>query len=129
MYNTTWYTTLIKPLFTPPGWIFPPVWIFLYITILAALLIFVTKRTNADKIRGYIYYIIQLLLNVVWSPIFFLLQNPILALVVIILMDIFVVLTIKEFHKVSKYAAYILIPYLIWIFFATYLNLGFVILN
>ena len=129
MYNTTWYATLIKPLFTPPGWIFPPVWIFLYITILVALLIFVTKRTNVDKIRGYVYYIIQLLLNVAWSPIFFLLQNPILALMVIILMDIFVVLTIKEFYKVSKYAAYILIPYLIWICFATYLNLGFVILN
>ena len=60
---------------------------------------------------------------------FFILQNPNLALVVIIFMDLFVILTIKEFFKVSKISAYLLLPYLIWIIFATYLNIGFVILN
>lgn len=129
MQNSIWYSTLTKPFLTPPAWVFTPAWIFLYITILAALLIFTTKRTREGKIKGYVFFIIQLLLNLAWSPVFFVLQNPALALVVILLMDLFVVLTIKEFYKISKFAAYILIPYLIWILFATYLNLGFVLMN
>lgn len=78
---------------------------------------------------GYIYFSTQLILNLLWTPAFFYLQNILLAVIIIILLDIFVVLTIKSFYKVSKISGLILIPYLIWIFFATYINIGYLVLN
>ena len=129
MFNSVWYDNLIRPTFTPPAWVFTPAWIILYLLILISLVLYTRKSFRGEKVKGYIFFIIQLLLNLAWSPVFFILQNPNLALVVIILMDLFVILTIKEFFKVSKISAYLLFPYLIWIIFATYLNVGFCMLN
>ena len=128
MFKSTWYESLIKPLFAPPDWIFAPAWAVLYLTILAAFAIFLVTK-NENKKSGYIYFVFQLLLNVVWSPVFFGLQNIGFAFFIIILLDIFVFLTIKKFYSVSKLAGIILIPYFIWILYATYLNLGYLILN
>ena len=128
MFNTTWFNTLIKPHFYPPAWLFTPVWIILYGIIFASLLIYTIKPAR-NKLRGYVYFIIQMLLNLVWTPVFFLLHNITLALVIIILMDLFVILTIKRFYTVSKFAGMMLIPYFLWILFATYLNTAFLILN
>ena len=129
MYNTIWFDNLIKPFLNPPAWVFPPVWILLYITIFVSLLFFTLHRTRLNKTKGYIYFIVQILLNILWPLAFFLLQNIGLAMCIVILMDIFVYMNIKEFYKVSKFAGLILIPYFVWILFATYLNISFFILN
>ena len=129
MYNSVWYNSLTKPFLTPPAFVFPPVWIFLYTTLLIALILYSVKFSRAGKLRGYIYFIIQLLLNLAWSPAFFIMKNIGLALFIIILLDIYVLLTIFRFYKVSKTAGIILIPYFIWILFATYLNAGFFVLK
>ncbi len=129
MFNTFWYSTLLKPPFTPSAELFAPVWIILYVTILISLFIYIFSKTRRDKIKGYICFLIQLILNVVWPYVFFTIENCGLALVIILLLDISVFLTVKEFYKISKYASAILIPYFIWIIFATYLNAGICILN
>ena len=124
MYNSIWYANLPKPPLMPPNWLFAPVWFVLYITIFLALLIFTTTKTHQNKISGYAFFIIQMILNIIWSPIFFLMNKVGLALLVIILLDIFVFLTIIKFYEVSKISASILYPYFLWILFATYLNLA-----
>lgn len=128
MFKSVWYYNLLKPPFAPPDWVFQPVWSILYFTIFAALLLYIFKPAQ-NKTSGYIYFVAQLIFNILWIPTFFYLKNIILALIVIIFLDIFVVLTIKSFYKVSKISALILIPYLIWILFATYLNIGYFVFN
>ncbi len=128
MYNSTWYMNLTKPVFSPPNWVFTPVWSFLYITLFSALSIYIYSY-GENKNLGYLFFIIQMLLNIIWSPVFFGLKSIFGALIVVILLDIFVILTIWKFFKVSKIAGIILIPYLIWILFATYLNIAYLILN
>ncbi len=129
MFNTIWYDNLIKPVLNPPSWIFSPVWIILYGTILAALILYTIKISDRNKLEGYIYFIVQMILNLAWSPIFFYLHNIGLALIVIILLDIAILINIIKFHKVSKLSGLILIPYFLWVLFATYLNISFFILN
>lgn len=128
MFKSVWYYNLTKPPLAPPDWIFPPVWSILYFSMLVALLLYLFK-TAQNKKSGYIYFIAQLFLNLLWAPVFFYLKNMFLALIVIILLDIFVILTIKSFYKVSKISGLILMPYLLWILFATYLNIGYLVLN
>lgn len=125
MFKSVWYYNLTKPPLAPPDWIFPPVWSILYFSMLVALLF----KPAQNKKSGYIYFAVQLILNLLWAIVFFYLKNMFLALIVIILLDIFVILTIKSFYKVSKISGLILIPYLIWILFATYLNIGYLVLN
>jgi tryptophan-rich sensory protein len=128
MYKSVWYNSLTKPVFAPPDWLFTPAWMLLYLLIFISLIVYITSE-GENKKSGYIYFAIQIILNFIWSPVFFLLKNIFLALVVILLLDIFVVLTIKKFYSVSKIAAWLLIPYLVWILYATYLNLGYFVLN
>ena len=128
MFNSVWYNNLTKPLFTPPKFLFAPVWAILYITILISFILFF-KEKNEDKIFGYLYFSLQFFLNLIWSPIFFGLKNIGFALLIIVLLDIFVFLNIKEFYRISKISGLILIPYFIWILYATYLNFGYFVLN
>ncbi len=128
MYNSIWYNNLIKPPMAPPNWLFAPVWGILYAMIAAALIIYINKQGYGKK-SGYIFFVIQLVLNFIWSPVFFGMQNMTLALVIVILMDIFVFLTFKKFYSVSKISGLLLIPYFLWILFATYLNAGYLFLN
>ena len=128
MFNSNWYNSLIKPPMSPPNSIFAPVWGVLYVLMLISLIIYI-KEQKTNKLSGYIYFSIQLFLNIIWSPIFFGAKSILGGLVVIILLDIFVILTLKKFYNVSKLSAILLIPYLIWILFATYLNIGYLILN
>ena len=128
MFKSVWYYNLTKPPLAPPDWIFPPVWSILYFSMLVALLLYLFKPSQNKK-SGYIDFIAQLILNLLWTPAFFYLQNIVLALIVIILLDIFVILTIKSFYRVSKISGLILMPYLLWILFATYLNIGYLVLN
>lgn len=128
MFNSEWYNSLIRPPYSPPSEVFTPAWIFLYITIFSALIIFITAKSN-NKTLGYICFTLQIILNFLWSPVFFGMQNIGLALFVIILLDIFTVLTARKFYKASKIAGLILIPYILWLLYATYLNAGYFILN
>ena len=129
MFNSLWYQNLTRPPFAPPNWIFAPVWTILYITIFVALFLYILKKTDDKKVNGYIFFSIQIILNLAWSPIFFLAKNIMAAFIIIILLDIFAFLTFKKFYFISKFAGLILLPYLFWIFFATYLNFGYLILN
>ena len=128
MFNSIWYLNLIKPPLTPPNWVFGPVWSLLYVSLLISFIIF-AKNNIQNKKTGYVYFAIQLLLNIIWTPVFFGMKNIPAGLVIIILLDIFVSLTIFEFLKISKVSGMILIPYFVWILFATYLNIGYLILN
>lgn len=128
MFNTSWYNSLISPPLAPSAFVFAPVWFILYALIFVSLAFYVISD-GANKKLGYIFFFIQLFLNLSWTPIFFGMKNILLALIAVILLDIFVALTIFEFSKASKLAAGLLFPYLIWILFATYLNSGYLFLN
>ena len=129
MYDFTWYQSLIKPPLAPPAWLFSPVWIILYITMTVSLFLYARKPSQKSKAWGYVLFFTQLLVNLAWTPAFFGVKNIALASVLVILLDILVLLNILEFSKISKSAGRTLIPYFIWILFATYLNLGYLILN
>ena len=128
MYNSNWYNSLNSPALSPPVWFFAPVWILLYLLMLISLVFFIVEQ-NEDKGLGYFYFAFQLILNIIWSPIFFIAKNILFALVVLCILDIFVILTICKFYQVSKLSAWLLIPYFVWILFASYLNLGYFVLN
>ncbi len=129
MLDLNWYNTLNHPPLTPPWWVFAPVWTFLYLTMLTALFLFVSKPSLEDKSWGYTLFFSQIGINLCWMPAFFYLKNPAFALVLIIVLDILVLLNIIAFYNVSKSSARTLIPYFIWILFATYLNVGIYVLN
>jgi tryptophan-rich sensory protein len=117
-----WYSQLNKPFYSPPNWIFGPVWTLLFIMMgLAQFLIWKKKKLN-DPIFN--IYWIQLGLNYAWSVIFFGQQSPGWALVEIVFLWIAIRLTIRNFYKVNKVAGKLLYPYLAWVSFATILNLG-----
>ncbi|OGE33683.1 TspO protein [Candidatus Daviesbacteria bacterium RIFCSPHIGHO2_02_FULL_36_13] len=119
----TWYVTLNKPFFSPPNWVFGPVWTILYI-LMGYSLYLVWKKKKVPSI-----FWIQLILNASWSIIFFGMKSPSLALINIAVLWIAIVLTIKSFYKINKLAAYLLYPYLAWVSFASILNYSIWILN
>lgn len=116
-----WYVNLNKPQLIPPNGVFGPVWTVLYILMGMALYLFwVSKGKNKKK--GFVFFGAQLLLNFLWSYLFFGLHSPALAVGEIFLLLITIILNIKEFNKYSKVAAGLLVPYLLWVSFATYLT-------
>jgi len=128
-YDDLYYNKLNKSKLTPPGWIFGPVWTILYITMLiSSYLIFKEKKCYL-WCYALTLFVIQLIFNLLWTPLFFRLKNPKLALLDLFLLLLFLALTIIEFLKINKIAGYILIPYLIWCLFALYLNIYILINN
>ena len=126
----TWYAFLEKPVFTPPNWIFGPVWTLLYIMMgIAFYLIWKKEANDVVKSTAVTLYIVQLALNFLWSFVFFYAQQPGWALVNIILMWIFIFLTILWFGKISSLSAWLLVPYICWVSFATVLNFAIWKLN
>lgn len=124
----TWYALLNKPSFSPPNWVFGPVWTILYILIGVSLYIIWVEH-NKKTFWMMKLFLFHLFLNAIWSPIFFGAKNLGLAFFVILVMDITLVLIIKNFYKINKIAALILIPYLLWISFASLLNFSIWKLN
>lgn len=124
-----WYESLNKPLFTPPDDIFTPAWIYLYVLIFLALFTFIYTKSEKDKKLGYFLFSIQMVLNFAWMPAFFFLKNITMSFVIIIFMLVFTFMTIAEFFKISKMSAALLVPYILWICFAAYLNYGMMYLN
>ncbi|EZH71660.1 MULTISPECIES: TspO/MBR family protein [Aquimarina] len=126
----TWYAALNKPSFTPPNWIFGPMWVLLYIMMGIAAGIVWSKGFYHKWVKTALYHFgFQLLLNAAWSIFFFGLQNPLIALLDIIALFILLLFTIKWFTVVNSTAAYLLIPYVVWVAFATALNFGIWQLN
>jgi len=126
---STWYVTLNKPFFNPPNWIFGPVWTILYAMQAIALYMIWNSDKKKDKKRAFTLFGVQVVLNALWSLIFFGLKMPELALVEIVVLWVFIYLTIKEFYLFDKRAGRMLVPYLLWVSFATLLNLFIAILN
>lgn len=129
MIDLNWYSTLFKPAFTPPAWVFAPAWIFLYITIFASLALYIVKKSQKPKSIGYTYFAMQMFYNILWTPAFFILHDLTLATIIVVVMDILILLNIVEFYKISKFAGIILIPYFLWSIFATYLTIEIMVLN
>jgi len=126
----TWYATLKKPPFSPPNWLFGPVWITLYVLMGISLFLVWRKGSDTQFVRnGLILFGIQLFFNVLWSAAFFGLRSPISGLVVIIILWITILLTILQFSKVSEVATALLIPYIVWVSFAAILNVSLFLLN
>ena len=127
--DLTWYDTLNKPAFTPPSGVFAPAWTVLYLMIFLSFMIFIMTKTMQDKTLGVSLFLVQLILNFLWSPVFFYWKNITLSFVIIILLLGFLFMTIINFYKISKWSAILLIPYFLWICYATYLNYGFMMMN
>ena len=127
----SWYRTLNKPPFNPPSWLFAPVWTALYIMMgISLFLVWSSKSTQRNKKNiALSFFAVQLFLNMMWSALFFGLQNPLLAFVEIILLWIAIIITIALFIKISATAAYLLVPYLLWVTFAAVLNYSIFLLN
>lgn len=125
----TWYATLKKPSFNPPSWLFGPVWTILYIFMGISSYMIWQRRGVADVKLALIVYGIQLALNALWSILFFGLKNPGLALVEIVFLWIAILATIILFWPINAYAGALLIPYLAWVTFASFLNYNIWVLN
>jgi benzodiazapine receptor len=123
----TWFLTLEKPFFNPPSWVFAPVWIVLYILMGYSFAIIWSNKSQSRRSREIIknamlVFGVQLALNALWSVLFFGLCNPFLALIEIALLWLMIFETIKAFNKIDNFASKLLLPYLVWVSFATILN-------
>jgi len=128
---TTWYPTLIKPVFNPPNWIFAPVWTTLYIMMgVAGGLVWNKLEGNETLVKkAFLFFIIQLALNALWSLIFFKLHNLLLASIEVILLLLMIFETYTQFKKIDKIAGLLMIPYLAWVSFASVLTISIWYLN
>lgn len=126
---TPWYETLRKPPLTPPNWIFGPVWTVLYILI--GLVIYLYLSTPIQPLRSITtaILVLHLVANLSWSFLFFRCQSPGWALMDILVLDVTLIFLIISFWQVYLMAAILLMPYLIWVLFATYLNYAIFRLN
>lgn len=127
----SWYAYLNKPWFTPPNWVFGPVWTVLYILmgISLAMVWGAWKEKNPLARTGLILFGTQLALNVAWSYLFFGLQSPLLGLAGIIVLWIAIAATIIWFWRIRRLAAVIMLPYIVWVTIAAFLNYSIWVLN
>lgn len=125
-----WYVTLNRPGISPPNWVFAPVWTSLYTMMGISFFLVIRKGISNTTVKiASVIFILQLILNAAWSIVFFGNQNLQNAFIVIIMLIILILLNIFYFHKVNRWAAYLLIPYLAWVSFASVLNYQFWMLN
>ncbi|MEP0545597.1 MAG: TspO/MBR family protein [Rhodothermales bacterium] len=133
--DSSWYETLAKPPFNPPSWLFGPVWTALYALMgVAAFLVWRARREAAgterqDASRALTLFVVQLVLNGIWTPIFFGAESIVGGAVVIVTLLVVLALTVRAFFGVSRTAGWLLVPYLLWVAFATALNLSIWWLN
>lgn len=124
------FGALNQPALSPPAWLFPVVWSILYILMgIASYLVYVSDASEDAKGRALLLYGVQLFFNFFWSIIFFNFKTYLFAFIWLLVLWVLIILTIRSFYKISKPAAYLLIPYLLWVTFAAYLNFGVYILN
>lgn len=124
-----WYHTLRKPPLTPPVEYFPTAWGILYTLMAIAFVIVLFKPDSKNKYFAISLFLFQLLLNFAWSYVFFELKSPLLGLIDVFFLLLILIITMTYFFKVSKLAFWLLVPYLLQVIFALYLNFGILILN
>ena len=125
-----WYASLVKPYFTPPNWLFAPAWLTLYL--LMAISAFIVWRTGLDKRQVRValgIFVLQLVLNVLWSLAFFGLHSLLFGVIVILALWLAILLTIVRFFPISRAAGALLLPYIGWVTFAAILNISIRLLN
>lgn len=121
----SWYDALAKPSFTPPGWVFGPVWTTLYTLMgLAAFFVWTAARWRPEGQAALAWFGLQLVLNLFWSPVFFGLEQVGAGAVLIVLLALAVAETTRRFFRVARRAGWLLVPYLLWVLFAAALNLA-----
>jgi translocator protein len=118
----TWYADLIKPPFNPPNWVFGPVWSALYLLMAYAFWRVLTLPASLDKKVAVAWFVAQMILNALWSVAFFGMNSPALGLMVIVLMIGAISITQIRFYRLDRTASLLLIPYLLWVSFASVLN-------
>jgi benzodiazapine receptor len=126
----TWYTMLVKPAFNPPNWLFAPVWTLLYIMMgIAAFLVWRKGLENRQVRIALIVFLVQLVLNALWSVVFFGLESPLYGVVVIAVLWVAILFTVLKFYRISLAASVLMWPYLLWVTFAAVLNVSIWLLN
>ena len=122
-----WYSQLIKSNYNPPDWIFAPVWTTLYLMMTLAIWFF-WHSNKRDMNTVYIYFI-HIVFNTTWSIVFFGLHQILLALIVLLILIFLIIILIMRFKCVNFVSYYLMIPYLLWTFYALFLNFNLMILN
>ena len=121
---------LVRPPLSPPGWVFPVAWTILYLLMgLGSYLVFTADAPLAQKKRALTLYAIQLFLNFLWSPVYFGLEWRLVAFFILLALWVAVLLTMRSFSAINERAGDLLLPYILWLTFAAYLNLGVWYLN
>ncbi len=128
--SSDWYQNLKKPSFNPPGWVFGPAWTILYILMGISAFLILQKDLSGRAVQiALLLFAAQLLLNAMWTPLFFGLKFPLLAFIDIVMLWFGILFTIVKFYGISKTAALLLIPYILWVTFASVLNFSILLLN
>lgn len=125
----TWYAALNKPPLNPPNWVFGPVWSVLYLLMGIALALVILEPGKQSKQKAYFWFGTQLMLNAGWSLMFFGLHVLWFGVAIIIALIASILMTIHAFYQIKKVSAWLLVPYLAWVCFATYLTIGIALVN
>ncbi len=126
----SWYAQLQKPSFTPPNWLFAPMWVSLYLLMAIAVYLVWQKGIDYPGVRSAMaIFVFQLLLNAAWSPVFFGLRSPLAGAAVIVILWLAIAFTIFLFWKISRTAGLLLLPYILWVSLASALNISIYFLN
>ena len=126
-FKEPWYSLIIRPSFSPPDWVFAPVWTTLYFMMTLAIWLF-WHSTNRDMKTVYIYFI-HIIVNTTWSITFFVLHQITISILVLIILIALIIILIKNFKRVNLISSYLMIPYLLWCCFALVLNISILVLN
>jgi tryptophan-rich sensory protein len=126
-FKEPWYSSIIRPSFSPPDWIFAPVWTTLYLMMTIAIWLFWHSK-NRDMKTIYIYFI-HIIINTTWSITFFVFHKILISVLVLVTLIIMIIILIKNFKRVNLISSYLMIPYLLWSCFALVLNLSIYYLN
>lgn len=125
----TWYAALEKPSFNPPNWIFGPVWTTLYTMMGISLYLVWRAKSKMSNSQSLKIFAAQLFLNAIWTPVFFGMKQLFAAFIIIVLLWLMIIATIVSFRKLNRLAAALLIPYLLWVSFASVLNFSLWLMN
>ena len=126
-FKEPWYSLIIRPSFSPPDWVFAPVWTTLYFMMTLAIWLF-WHSTNRDMKTVYIYFI-HIIVNTTWSIAFFVFHQIVISILVLIILIALIIILIKNFKRVNLISSYLMIPYLLWCCYALFLNFNLYTLN
>ena len=126
-FKEPWYSLIIRPSFSPPDWVFAPVWTTLYFMMTLSVWLF-WHSTNRDMKTVYIYFI-HIIVNTTWSITFFVFHQIAISILVLVILITLIIILIKNFKRVNLISSYLMIPYLLWCCFALVLNISIFVLN